>query len=100
MPHLADIIIPGQHFGISSERSAAAEAFVMMTLGILFVLLALFGLAAWVLWRRYKYPEPHRQLLIELEAESAPRTQPKTTPDEEPKSELKSWEREADWWKQ
>ena len=96
---LADIIIPGHHFGISSERSAAAEAFVMMTVGFLFVVLLFLGIAGWVLWRRYKHPEPHRQLLIELDDEEAEKAATKSIPKKDHKPEPKSWEREADWWK-
>jgi hypothetical protein len=96
---LADIVIPGQPFGIGSERSDAVEAFVIFTLGTLFGVLLMFALAGWVLWRRHQYPEPHRQLLIELE-DDAPREPLATGDNAAPKPQPKPWERSEDWWKQ
>lgn len=99
MPLLADITIPGQHFGVASERSDAVEAFVIFTLGTLFGVFLMFALAGWVLWRRQKHPEPHRQLLIALE-DDAPQEPLATSDNAPPKPEPKPWERSGDWWKQ
>lgn len=99
MSFLADIVIPGQPFGVGSERSDAVEAFVMFTLGTLFGVLLMFALAGWVLWRRRQHPEPHRQLLIELE-DDAPQKPLATSDNAETIPEPKPWERHGDWWKQ
>lgn len=84
---------------LTDALEGASQAFVASTLATLCALLVLFGLAAFVLWRRFTHPEPHRKLLMEMEEESDPETQPakggKVPEDTGPKP----WEREADWWK-
>lgn len=98
MRFLADIIIPGHQFGITSERSEAAEAFVLMTVGFLVFLFIGFAIGGYVLWRRERHPSPESQLLMELEdEEDAERLAAGETKD--PKPDPKPWEREADWWK-
>ena len=92
---LADMFIPGKNFGITSEKTGAGDAFVLMTLGFLFFLFGAFAFAAWGFWKRETKPEPHVQLLMEMEQgdeESA-------APNPEPPSEEKAWEKPPDWWK-
>jgi hypothetical protein len=92
---LADMFIPGKNFGITSEKTGAGDAFVLMTLGFLFFLFGAFAFAAWGFWKRETKPEPHVQLLMELEhAEDEP-----TAPQAEPLPQPKAWEQPADWWK-
>lgn len=101
MQLLADIVLPGHHFGEVTERAAGSDAFVLMTLGFLGFLFGAFVAAAIVLWRRQSHPEPHRQLLIEMEKQTDD-NKPETattagSPEDTPAS--KPWEREPDWWK-
>ncbi len=93
---LADIVIPGHHFGITSEPAPGSDAFVLMTLSFLVFLFIGFALGGYILWRRSQHPAPHLKLLMELEDEEATEQLPKTEPAE---PEPKTWEREADWWK-
>lgn len=92
---LADMVIPGKNFGITSEKTGAGDAFVLMTLGFLFFLFGVFAFAAWGFWKRETKPEPHVQLLMELEQDEAEPVAPKV----EPLPETKAWEQPADWWK-
>ncbi len=67
---LADIIIPGHHFGLKAESAPGSEAFVVMTLGFLVFLFIGFGIGAYVLWRRERHPAPlprDRPLVAPLE---------------------------------
>jgi hypothetical protein len=69
---VANVFIPGKTFGLRSEHVEAVDVFVLCTLGFLFAML---GTVAWCFYRlRYRstYPEPHRQLLIELAKEAPP----------------------------
>lgn len=92
---LADMVIPGKNFGITSEKNGAGDAFVLMTLGFLFFLFGAFAFAGWCLWRRETQPEPHVQLLMEMEqADEEP-----LVPGSESVPEPKAWEQPADWWK-
>jgi hypothetical protein len=95
---LADMSMPGHDFGIKSESAPGSEAFVIMTLGFLVFLFIGFAIGGYVLWRRERHPEPHRQLLKELEDEETAE-QLATSEPTEPKPAPKPWEREADWWK-
>lgn len=96
---LADITIPGHHFGLKAESAPGSEAFVVMTLGFLVFLFIGFGVGAYVLWRRERHPAPHRKLLMELADEAS---QERTTSREAkaPNPDANPWERDADWWKQ
>ena len=94
---LADVVIPGHHFGQVSEPVPGADAFVLMTLAILAFLFGAFTAAAVVLWRRKHRPSPHRRLLMELEDEGDQLPSTKGSSDDE--SPAQPWERKADWWK-
>lgn len=101
---LANVALSGQEFGIRSQAAPGSEAFVASTLGFLVFLFIGFAIGGWVLWRREQHPEPHRQLLMELEAEEDDKAelpeQPSTAKDRRPsKPPPKPWEREGDWWK-
>ena len=95
IPLLADMVIPGKSFGITSEKTGAGDAFVLMTLGFLFFLFGVFAFAAWRFWKRETKPEPHVQLLMELEQDE----EEPTTSKAEPQPEAQAWEQPADWWK-
>jgi hypothetical protein len=90
---LSFIVFPGGQAGVGSERLPALEAFVLLTLGFLFFLIAVFAICAWRLWRRHRNPPPHVQLLIELEAEDDVSDTHESAPP------TKIWERDADWWR-
>ena len=93
---LADIVIPGHHFGITTEPAPGSDAFVLMTLGFLVFLFIAFGVGGYILWRRSQHPAPHLKLLMELEEEATQQPLAKTelnAPDSRP------WEQDADWWK-
>lgn len=96
---LADITIPGHHFGLKAESAPGSEAFVVMTLGFLVFLFVGFGIGAYVLWRRERHPAPHRKLLMELAEESSEERLAANEP-RKPEPDAKPWERDADWWKQ
>lgn len=92
---LADMVIPGKNFGITSEKNGAGDAFVLMTLGFLFFLFGAFAFAGWCLWRRKMQPDPHVRLLMEMEQVEEESALPGT----EPVPETQAWEQPADWWK-
>ncbi len=102
---LADIVIPGHHFGQVTESVPGADAFVLMTLGLLAFLFGGFTVAAFILWRRERHPTPDKRLLMELEEEeerehSRPPSQPaRAGPEEEAGGTAQPWERPADWWR-
>jgi hypothetical protein len=84
-------------WGMKAEHTEAMDWFVIANLGFLFFMLSFFAVCGWMIWRRTTKPEPHIQLLMELEAESGPLSQtshPGRGPDESA-----PWERQADWWK-
>ncbi len=83
-------------FGMHAENTAAMDWFVIINLGFLFLMLGFFAGCTWMIWRRTTKPEPHVQLLMELEDESAEKpAAPASTQTEE----AAPWERQADWWK-
>jgi hypothetical protein len=95
---LADMSMPGHNFAIKSESAPGSEAFVLMTIGFLAFLFVGFAISGYVLWRRESRPEPHRQLLMELEDEAnTERLAKGESKEREPDS--KPWERDGDWWK-
>ncbi|MDB6137504.1 MAG: hypothetical protein JWO94_576 [Verrucomicrobiaceae bacterium] len=98
---LADIVIPGHHFGQVTEQAPGSEAFVLVTLVVLAFLFGSFIVAALVLWHRGRRPAPHRQLLMEMEEEEAgpPPPKPKAIGNED-KIRRHPWEQQADWWKE
>ena len=98
---LADVVIPGHHFGQVSDPVPGSDAFVLVTLSLLAFLFGAFTAAAVVLWRRENRPSPHRRLLMELEEQGSklpPPPEPMTKSGEDDASP-RSWERRADWWK-
>lgn len=99
---LADVVIPG-HFGQATESAPGSDAFVLITLSLLAFLFGAFTVAAIVLWHRERRPAPHRQLLMEMEAQEAlpeppfdPKTQAAVGEEDIPHH---PWEQKADWWK-
>ena len=92
-------------FGQHAENTAAMDWFVLATLGFLFFLLGCFATWAWLLWRRGQRPEPHVQLLMELEeeAQAEPAADTETQRPEAnggaPKEAGEPWELPPDWWK-
>ena len=82
---------------IPREWAEASDWFVLFTLGTLFFLLGAFAMWAWLIWRRTTKPEPHMQLLMELEEEQAREAQ---TSVNEPETDTRApWEQSPDWWK-
>jgi hypothetical protein len=78
----------------SKTPVGAAEVFVLLTLGFFLGMVLALGFGAWVLYRRSKYPSPHRQLLMELDGEEDPEPRSAST-----STSAEAWERNADWWK-
>ncbi|MDB6117118.1 MAG: hypothetical protein JWO08_899, partial [Verrucomicrobiaceae bacterium] len=72
MNALADVVIPGHHFGQVTESAPGSDAFVLITLSLLAFLFGAFAVAAIVLWHRERRPAPHRKLLMEIEEDEAP----------------------------
>lgn len=82
---------------IPREWAEASDWFVLFTLGTLFFLLGAFAMWAWLIWRRTTKPEPHMQLLMELEEEQAREAR---TSVNEPETDTRvPWEQSPDWWK-
>jgi hypothetical protein len=82
----------------------ASDAFVLSTLFFLWFLIGCLVLWAWLIWRRQKNPQPHQQLLMELEKEddgvgdiSPPEAHPQPPMREE--ESAAPWEKPADWWR-
>lgn len=99
MSPLADIVIPGHHFGQVSESVPGADAFVLVTLGLLAFLFGGFTVAAFVLWRREQHPTPDKRLLMELEEEESHPVSTAPEEKQEPQVQARAWEKPADWWK-
>lgn len=78
--------------------TAAMDLFVIATLCILFFLLGCFATVAWQIWRRSTRPEPHIQLLMELEHADEEALLQSTSDDPSPATHYP--ERDPDWWKQ
>ena len=81
------------------ENTAAMDLFVLATLGFLFFLLGCFATWAWLIWRRSNRPEPHVQLMMELDEPERPAKDEKGVKPTETE-EAAPWERPGDWWKQ
>jgi hypothetical protein len=94
MALLADMTLPAKNFGLQSERTEAADTFVLITLAFLFFVLGIGLVSAWLLWRRQTRPQPHVQLMMELEQQHTI-PQLSSTP-----NTLSPWEKDPDWWKQ
>lgn len=75
----------------------ASDWFVLFTLGTLFFLLGAFALWAWIIWQRSAKPEPHMQLLMELENELE--NEKPEAPSVEEADGKAPWVQSADWWK-
>lgn len=90
------IWLRGDSFGRHVEETAASDLFVLAHLGFFFLLLSCFALAVWSIWRRTCRPQPHVQLLMEMEEAEA-----KGCASAGGAAENKGlpWERPADWWK-
>ena len=84
-------------FGLHSENTAAMDWFVLANLGFLFLMFGFFAGCAWMIWRRTTKPEPHMQLIMDLDE------QEKALSEEEIKGsateERAPWQRSEDWWK-
>lgn len=83
---------------IPREWAEASDWFVLFTLGTLFFLLGAFAMWAWLIWRRTTKPEPHMQLLMELEEEEVADAAQQQTTAQEPETRA-PWEQSPDWWK-
>jgi hypothetical protein len=82
---------------ITRDWAEASDWFVLFTLGTLLFLLGAFAMWAWLIWRRTTKPEPHVQLLMELEnATEREKDATPRTDDTEPNS---PWAKYGDWWK-
>lgn len=100
LPTLAlEIFIKRPEFGAHAENTAAMDLFVLANLGFLFFLLGFFAVCGWMIWRRTTKPEPHMQLLMEMEVEQTALSQKSQTFPSQ-KEESAPWERSADWWRQ
>lgn len=86
---------------LQREWIEASDWAVLFTLGTLFFLLGSFAAWAWLIWRRSTRPQPHVQLLMELEdeAEAANRREGHPTPQGGKREPDAPWEQTADWWK-
>jgi hypothetical protein len=84
-------------FGMYAENTQAMDLFVLANLACLFLMLGFFAACGWVIWRRTVKPEPHMQLLMELEDEQRDFKAEPATPT--PAAESAPWERDTDWWK-
>lgn len=86
-----------QHAHDGRSSTAAMDWFVVINLAFLLFMLGFFACWAWLILRRTTRPEPHIQLLMELEEELS-RTPPE--PEKEKAGEAPAeWEREPDWWR-
>jgi hypothetical protein len=82
---------------IPRDWAEASDWFVLFTLGTLLFLLGAFAMWAWLIWRRTTKPEPHVQLLMELEnATEREKDATPRTDDTEPNT---PWAKSGDWWK-
>lgn len=93
--------------GMHAADTAAMDWFVIATLCTLFFLLGCFATAAYQIWRRTTRPEPHVQLLMELDDSDAtgtndPETENKNADEKPPglTATREPWEQAPDWWKQ
>lgn len=93
---LADVVIPGHHFGMNSDEAPGSTAFVLMTLGFLVFLFIGFAIGAWVLWRREQSPPPHVKLLQEMSDEAEV---DRLVAGEKSEPARDAWERDPDWWR-
>jgi hypothetical protein len=87
--------------GAYAADTAAMDWFVFATLCCFFFLFGCFATAAFFIWRRSTRPEPHVQLLMELDesdAEGLPEETDKKPPQQAAPRE--PWEKTPDWWKQ
>lgn len=82
---------------IPRQWAEASDWFVIFTLATLFFLLGAFAVWAWLIWRRTTKPEPHVQLLIELEEKQERERLATTNRDQE--GDTAPWEKPSDWWK-
>jgi hypothetical protein len=83
---------------VPREWAEASDWFVIFTLGTLLFLLGAFAMWAWLIWRRTTQPEPHIQLLMELEDEELAGEALTASAAEEPETPA-PWEQSPDWWK-
>ena len=83
---------------VPREWVEASDWFVIFTLGTLLFLLGAFAMWAWLIWRRTTRPEPHIQLLMELEDEEHAGEARAAASAEEPETPA-PWEQSPDWWK-
>ena len=84
---------------VPREWVEASNWFVLITLGTLLFLLGAFAMWAWLIWRRTTHPEPHIQLLMELEDEELAGEARTSASAEEPEAQA-PWQQSPDWWKQ
>jgi hypothetical protein len=82
---------------ITRQWADASDWFVIFTLSTLFFLLGAFAIWAWMIWRRTTKPEPHVQLLMELENENTP--EKLAAAQREQEGDAAPWEKSSDWWK-
>lgn len=90
-------IMQRPEFGMYAENTDAMDLFVLATLACLFLMFGFFAGCGWAIWRRTTKPEPHMQLIMELEEDEAATHQQSPTP--KPADEPAPWERQSDWWK-
>lgn len=93
---LANFVIPGKNFGLHSEETAGGDAFILITLAFLFFVLGVGVVSAYILWKRQHRPQPHRRLLMEIEQDQLQSSGTAPAPSGD---SVKSWEKDADWWR-
>ncbi len=85
-------------FGMPLENTDAMDWFVLANLGFLFLMLGFFAGCAWMIWRRTTRPEPHIQLIMELDDHERTHAEEDTKGSASPE-ERAPWQRSEDWWK-
>lgn len=94
--HLNPPAVAGQGAGAGHGHVVAMDLFVLINLGLLLFMLGFFACWAWLIWRRTTRPEPHIQLIMELEDDPDFSEALKAKAEEDTPA---PWERDQDWWR-
>ena len=88
--------------GTGPEFVEAGKWFMALNLASFFLVLGFLGSFGWLIWRRTTRPEPHIQLIMEMDDEPEGEPHPATggsTASERDREPPPPWEKPADWWK-
>lgn len=94
--HLHSPAAAGHGVGTGQGHVVAMDLFVLINLGLLLFMLGFFACWAWLIWRRTTRPEPHIQLIMELEDDPEFTGHLKAPAEENSRA---AWERDQDWWR-